>query len=231
MTTSLHWPPVHEDDDADDPGPAQAAAGRPAAQAHFDALYAAADDPWQVRERWYERRKRALLLAALPRARFAQAFEPACGNGELTAALALRCDRLLASDASPRAVALARRRVASQPHVQVECASLPDDWPAGAGSLLRFDLVVFSELGYYMRPADWRATLACCSAALAPDAVIAACHFRPACGERVQATADVHAAIDSLPGLVALLSLRDADFQLDVWGRDGRSVAQREGVR
>jgi len=201
------------------------------AQAHFDALYAAADDPWQVRERWYERRKRDLLLAALPRPRFANAFEPACGNGELTAALALRCDRLLASDASPRAAALTRRRVAAQPHVQVECGSLPGDWPAGPGASARFDLIVFSELGYYMRPADWRATVLRCHAALAADAVIVACHFRPACGERVQATADVHAAIDGLPGLALLLSLRDADFQLDVWGCDERSVAQREGVR
>jgi hypothetical protein len=33
---------------------------------YFDALYAASDDPYASRQRWYEARKRAVLLAALP---------------------------------------------------------------------------------------------------------------------------------------------------------------------
>lgn len=37
-----------------------------AASAHFSALYRGGDDPWQVRQRWYEQRKRALMLACLP---------------------------------------------------------------------------------------------------------------------------------------------------------------------
>ena len=35
----------------------------PAALAHFESLYAASEDPWQVRQSWYEQRKRNLLLA------------------------------------------------------------------------------------------------------------------------------------------------------------------------
>lgn len=214
------WPPAHDDQAL----PAQDAAP----QAHFDALYAADDDPWRVRERWYEHRKRALLLAALPRPRFVHAFEPACGNGELSAALAARCDGLLASDASPRAVELSRRRLAAQPNATVVAGALPQDWPR---PLERFDLVVFSELGYYLSAAQWRTTLERCMATLAPDGVIVACHFRPDCGQRQQPTAEVHAAIDALTGLVHQVTLREPDFLLDVWTRDGRSVAQREGLR
>ena len=65
---------------------------------HFDGLFAASEDPWHFKQRWYEQRKRAMTLACLPRARYASGYEPGCANGELSAALAGRCDRLLISD-------------------------------------------------------------------------------------------------------------------------------------
>ena len=33
---------------------------------YFAGIYAAADDPWGLASRWYERRKYALTVAALP---------------------------------------------------------------------------------------------------------------------------------------------------------------------
>ncbi|MFE7421819.1 hypothetical protein [Rhodococcus sp. NPDC057529] len=59
---------------------------------YFDAMYAASPDPWGFGDRWYEQRKYALTLAALPRPRYRRAFEPGCSIGILTAALAHRCD-------------------------------------------------------------------------------------------------------------------------------------------
>lgn len=44
------------------------------ARQHFEQMYQADPDPWQVASRWYERRKRDLLLAALPRERYAHGF-------------------------------------------------------------------------------------------------------------------------------------------------------------
>jgi SAM-dependent methyltransferase len=88
---------------------------------YFDALYDACDDPWGFRSRWYERRKRLLTMAMLPRERYRRAFEPGCGNGELSAQLADRCDSLLAADLNETAVHLAALRVAAMPHVLVEC--------------------------------------------------------------------------------------------------------------
>ena len=72
---------------------------------YFDAMYGASDDPYAVRTRWYEERKRAVLMASLPRRRYLNAFEPGCGAAELTLQLAERCDSLLASDFSEAAVA------------------------------------------------------------------------------------------------------------------------------
>ena len=79
---------------------------------YFDALYEACDDPWGFRNRWYERRKRLLTMALLPRERYRRAFEPGCANGELSAQLAARCDSLLATDLNETAVRLASERVA-----------------------------------------------------------------------------------------------------------------------
>ena len=50
------------------------------ADSYFDELFQGNDDPWAFKQRWYERRKRALTLAALPRERYASVFEPGCAN-------------------------------------------------------------------------------------------------------------------------------------------------------
>ncbi len=113
---------------------------------YFNELFLNNDDPWAFKQRWYERRKRALTLAALPRERYRSIFEPGCANGELSADLAGRCDSLVCCDTSNLAVDLARKRLAGLPHAKVLQARLPQQWPQG-----EFDLIVFSEMGYYRR--------------------------------------------------------------------------------
>ena len=77
--------------------------------AFFDAMYARSDDPWGFTTRWYEARKYALTLAALPRARYRRVFEPGCAIGALTGRLAERADSVVAMDVSAGALAQARR--------------------------------------------------------------------------------------------------------------------------
>ena len=83
--------------------------GASAPVARFAELYAGGD-PW-AGDSWYEVRKRAVVLAALPRERYRRAFEPGCGAGELTAELAGRCDVVHSSDPVPAAVERAAERV------------------------------------------------------------------------------------------------------------------------
>ena len=54
----------------------------------FDEFYTEGADRWGFETRWYEKRKRAMTLASLPRERFGSAFEPGCAIGVLTAELA-----------------------------------------------------------------------------------------------------------------------------------------------
>ena len=51
--------------------------------AYFDAMYGHSDDPYALRTRWYEQRKRAVLMSALPHPRYGRAFEPGCGAAGL----------------------------------------------------------------------------------------------------------------------------------------------------
>lgn len=193
--------------------------------AHFDALFGADADPWQTRSRWYEARKRALTLAILPRARYASAYEPGCGAGELAADLAARCDCLLASDASSEAVARARERLAPLPHVRIEQAITPHDWPAGP-----FDLIVVSELGYYLEVEELRHLARAIAASLAPDATVVACHWRHPASDLKMRAHDVHALLKSGGGLATVARYEDDDFLLEAWSRDSRSIAQLEGL-
>ena len=190
----------------------------------FDALFRDSDDPWSFKTRWYEARKRALTLACLPAERYGHGFEPGCANGELSAELARRCDRLLVSDISQRAVALARTRLADVTHATVVQAQLPRDWPDDS-----FDLIVVSELGYFLDAHRLDALADQARASLHPGGTVLACHWRrPIDGCALDGEA-VHARIAQRLGLAVLTELREADFVLHVWSDDSRSVAQREG--
>ncbi len=180
----------------------------------FERLFARSDDPWALGTRWYERRKRALTLGCLPASRYASAFEPGCANGVLTAELASRCDRLLAVDVSARAAELARDRLAGAAHVDVRVMAVPERWPAADQ---RFDLIVLSELGYYLDAARMQRLAALARASLSPGGVVVGCHWRHPIEGCVLRGDEVQRLLDAGLGLPRLCTIDDADFRLDVW--------------
>ncbi|WP_243247621.1 SAM-dependent methyltransferase [Pseudomonas maioricensis] len=193
---------------------------------YFEQLFQQSDDPWAFKLRWYERRKRALTLAALPRERYVSVFEPGCANGELSADLATRCDRLLVCDTNLSAVELARQRLAAFNHVQVMHARLPQQWPTA-----RFDLIVFSELGYYLDETDLNRWIDHALASLTEDGQVLACHWRPAIEGCPLDAQKVHAILADRLDMTRLVSHHETDFLLEVWSRDGTSVAEKEKLR
>lgn len=178
----------------------------------FDDFYrAGGEDPWGFESRWYEQRKRALTLAALPRRRFARALEVGCSSGVLAAELASRCDRLLALDLAEAALVRARERTTHLPGVRVERAAVPADWPDG-----EFDLVVLSEVGYYCGSADLALLAGRAARSLAADGVLVACHWRHRVAEYPTSGDDVHATLRAHPRLALLARHEEEDFLLDV---------------
>jgi len=179
---------------------------------YFAALYADNEDPWAFRTRWYERRKRDLVMASLPRQCYEHIFEPACANGELSVLLADRCANLLCQDLDPTAIALARKRLSGRGHVRVEQGRLPADWPAE-----RFDLIVLSEVGYYLDPTDWRQVIEQAVASLDTHGGLLACHWRHPIAGCPQDGRNVHELLARNLPLYPLLRHEEADFLLEYW--------------
>ncbi|MGZ0701390.1 class I SAM-dependent DNA methyltransferase [Pseudomonas piscis] len=192
---------------------------------YFDQLFDGNPDPWSMRSRWYEQRKRDLTLAALPRSHYHRGLEAGCANGELALRLADRCSQLLCCDTSALAVQQARLRLQHCPQARVHQARLPDQWPAGS-----FDLIVISELGYYLDPQDLQRLIAKARAALATDGTLLACHWRHPIAECPLDGDRVHQQLATQLQLPRLLRHVEADLLLEVWGTCATSVAEREGL-
>jgi protein-L-isoaspartate O-methyltransferase len=193
---------------------------------YFDAVYAHGDDPWRYRAHWFESRKRMLMLAMLDRPRYRRAFEPGCANGETTAALAPRCDSLLATDRHPRAVQAARRRVQAEPNVRVEQMTVPRHWPEGS-----FDLIVASEFGYYLTPADVSDMARAIRTSLAADGMLLACHWRHPFAEQACSAELVHRTLEQETQLAPCASYVETDFLMQAWCADGLGATARERRR
>ncbi|MFI7583766.1 PIG-L family deacetylase [Kocuria sp. M1N1S27] len=193
--------------------------GAPDPAAVFDEVHRGDGDPWRVDSSWYERRKRSVTLAALPRSRYRRALEVGCSLGALTAELADRADSVLAADASGVAAERARHRLADRPGVRVEQRRLPEQWPPGT-----FDLVVLSETGYFLDAAQLTGLLDRVAGTLEADGHLLLCHWRhPVEGWPLDA-ADVHAAVHADARFGCLLSHTERDFLLEVFGRGARRV-------
>jgi len=111
---------------------------------HFERLYERDPDPWNFRTSAYEQSKYAATIASLVRPRYAKALELGCSIGMLTQRLASICGEVVAVDTSARALATARQ-LCRCANVSFRQAHLPGgEWGAG------FDLVVLSEILYYL---------------------------------------------------------------------------------
>ncbi|WP_394681965.1 methyltransferase domain-containing protein [uncultured Comamonas sp.] len=184
---------------------------------HFEALYQACADPWNVQTAWYERRKRQLLMAALPRERYRHAFEPGCGNGEMTIALLERCDQLVAADFSESAILLCNARIQreSRRDLHLQKLEVPRQWPQVPEG--GFDLLVVSELAYYLSDSELGLFSERCLQSLAPGGHWLMCHWRHEAADLLQAADTLHAQMGANTALRSLVEHREPDFLLDVW--------------
>lgn len=191
----------------------------------FDALYSRTPDPWGLRTTWYERRKLDVLMACLPRERYRHALDLGCGEGEAARRLADRCDAVRAVDGSATAIARCKEWAsrAGATHVTAEVLQLPGEWPAGMD--VAADLVVVSEVAYYLDDSNLDLFLERCAASLAPGGDWVMCHFKDAFDDSLQQVGHIHGLVDAGGQVVRLAAHDDERFRLDVWRKPGRNAS------
>jgi hypothetical protein len=181
--------------------------------AYFRDMYAAGPDPWGFDRLWYERRKFGLTVASLPQERYRHAYEPGCSNGALTELLATRCDHVDAIELVDDVAARARLRLAEHPHVSVRCAAFPAWWPHDP-----IDLLVLSEIAYYLR-ASGRAVVADrIRASLVVGGEVLAVHYTGVTDYPMHGS-EVSAWLNGIDVLERVVGHVDDDFELAVWRR------------
>jgi SAM-dependent methyltransferase len=181
---------------------------------YFDALYAGQRDPWDFESSAYERAKYDATLAALPRGRYVQALEIGCSIGVLTARLAARCDALTAVDGAAAALAAARRRCAALANVRIERIWVPGEWPKDATG---FDLILLSEVLYYLDAADIARLADRIQQTASPGADIVAVHWTGATDYPLTGDAASEHLIAALGADLELLqNRRHPRYRLDV---------------
>ena len=183
---------------------------------HFEKLYDRSADPWHFGTSSYEAAKYGATLAALPHSRYHRGLEVGCSIGVFTAALAERCDALLAIEPVAAALTTAAARNADKPWVRFAEAFIPRDWPNE-----RFDLVVLSEVLDYLGAADLAAVDARLRATLEPAGDVVLVHW---VGKKAGAVAQPSEASEVLIAAAAdylrpTYQARSADYRLDVLRR------------
>jgi cyclopropane fatty-acyl-phospholipid synthase-like methyltransferase len=171
-------------------------------------------DPWAYETSDYERRKYDATLRACGEGPFTDALELGSSIGVLSARLASRCERLVTIDAAATAVAAADRRLAGVPQVELVLGEIPEAIPPGS-----YDLVVASEILYYLEPPVLRSTLDRLREVTEPGTRVVAVHWRPAGAERPFTAAEVHARLHAQPWLTSVVAQGTDDYLLDVLER------------
>jgi SAM-dependent methyltransferase len=179
--------------------------------ATFEARYRAEGDPWHTLSDPAERAKADAVLAACGDGPFASVIDLGAGLGVLAAALAPRSRRLLALDAAPTAVAAAGRRLAGWPGAHARVAVLPGGLPGET-----FDLVVASEILYYLPSDAFAATLRWLDGAVAPAGRVVAVHWTGSAPDLHRSADDAHDALARRPRLTRVATTRAETYRLDV---------------
>lgn len=177
----------------------------------FDAVHAGGAEPWEPQS-WYERRKRSLLLAALPHTLYQATLELGCSTGALTSELARRSEYITGVDASAEAAATARLRLGPLNNARIVHSTLPQEWPPG-----HFDLFVLSEIGYYFSVEELSEVVRKMADSALPNAYLAACHWRhPIAGWPLRGD-DVHQVLRADSRLVLVGAYTEEDFLLETF--------------
>jgi cyclopropane fatty-acyl-phospholipid synthase-like methyltransferase len=179
---------------------------------HFERLYQSNPDPWGFTTSAYERAKYEATLSALGETRFRSALEVGCSIGVLTRLLAPRCEGVLGIDIVEAPLQEARVRCGDMAHVRFERMQVPGAWPAG-----RFDLIVLSEVLYFLTAADIAGCAERVRSCLLPGGVVVLVNWLGQTDDPTPGEAAAEQFIAAMGGaVVPVRQAREQGYRLDL---------------
>lgn len=181
---------------------------------YFKKVYAANNDPWNFETSEYEAQKYRATLQALPHERYKNALEIGCSIGVLTKLLAERCDHLLATDVSEKALDQARERCKYLNNITFKKAQFPQKLPED-----QFDLIMVSEVAYYLSPEDWNLAMQKFLKIMPKSGNLVLVHWLPEVHDYPQTGDQVHNSFaEFMKGKMNnVYQTRAENYRIDVW--------------
>lgn len=180
---------------------------------YFEKMYREDPDPWDFETSDYEAAKYRTTLETLPNSRYRSALEIGGSIGVLTAMLAKKCDSLLSVDVSATAQDKAIARCEDLP-VRFRIAQVPQEFPNES-----FDLILVSEVGYYLSWQDLARTQQLILQSLETGGHLLLVHWTLYAKDYPLTGDEVHDSFLQLNGLQHLKGLRQERYRLDLWKR------------
>ncbi|MBL4678151.1 MAG: PIG-L family deacetylase [Mucilaginibacter sp.] len=179
--------------------------------AYFQQLYKSNRDPWGFETSAYEQRKYEDTIAHLSRERYGRGLEIGCSIGVLTNKLQSRCKSLLAIDISEVALQVARERLKEYPQVCFELRGIPGPLPKD-----HYDLILMSEVGYYLSMKDLLVARQQIAESLQPGGTLMLVHWTHYVADYPLTGDQVHEVFLEEKTWSATRHNRTADYRLDV---------------
>jgi 2-polyprenyl-3-methyl-5-hydroxy-6-metoxy-1,4-benzoquinol methylase len=179
---------------------------------YFKRLYKQDADPWKFCSSDYERRKYADTMASLPRDRFDSVLDVGCSIGVLTRRLAARAEKVLGIDVDDLPLQQARARCIRHHNVSFAEMLVPAEWPE-----IPFDLIVLSEMLYYLSGIDIQQCAQLSMRSLLPGGIIVLVNWLGDTGVACTGDKAAELFLATMPPDTRILRQQRADqFRIDV---------------
>ena len=181
---------------------------------YFKDVYDANEDPWNFETSEYEAGKYSATIAALPKQHYENVLEIGCSIGVLTQLLAQKSNHLLATDVSQKALDIAAKRCEKLKNVSFQKMSFPKELPED-----QYDLIMISEVAYYLSSADWEFAISNLYERLSPNGNVVLVHWLPEVHDYPQTGDEVHDSFERLmqDKMQNVFENRAETYRIDIW--------------
>jgi SAM-dependent methyltransferase len=184
--------------------------------AGFEEKFGTDPDPWNTWSAHYEAVKRDALAHMIGPGRYGRALELAAGNGSNTLMVASKALRLTVTEGTSAGAHLVEKAVRGRARVRVVRHDLAERLPGHA-----FDLIVISEVLYYLAPGPFLTLAREVERTLMPGGRLVLLHHGENFADRARPADTVHADFIAAIGKVLSLQrdMRTRRWRAGAWGR------------